>query len=162
MAKHLGLIDFDPISVVPWIASQIRLMRSGMRAGFSSDLDLLSKFLDDNISERLVVDMKPVANSLVPTVEHHPAQHSALTQRYDKDTGQLYIAVQAIKNWLIKRGEDYAGTAAKLRERKILVSTSKKVVLGAKTQYSSYSRSSCWHLNMRADEAGEIDLTKAE
>lgn len=161
LAKHCGLIDFDPMRVVPWIKAKIEDMRQGMQENFGDELELLSRFLDEHQSERINISMTMVGGVPVSTLSKTTAAHSPLTQRLELTGMRLFISSHTMKNWLLRKGEDYASVVAKLKERKILVNTNRKVALGAGTQYQTQSRSICWELDLNAAEKEGLNISAA-
>lgn len=150
LAKSLGLIEFNPIRVLPWIYSTILGMRGAVAEAKNDEVTMLASFIDETQRERIVVYKGLVEGAI--SMDHAVGSSAKLSQRLEKDTARLYINRQTIKEWCGTKGYEYRIMRDKLRQRKILLPDDKLVTLGKGTNYAGFQLW-CWVIDLRHSES---------
>lgn len=107
-AYRLGLIGFNPMNLLDWVASAIQTCRHRIADAQRGALGTLAEFLDDTMSCRLAVSTigKDVRAIKLPI--------GSLTQRVDVDKKKLWISRQAFRAYCVKQRADFDEVVAEL------------------------------------------------
>lgn len=138
LAREIGVIDFDPDRIRPWLLAETRRMRKTLGDSYVGSVAILADFLNEHVGERLVMTN---VNAGMAAVERRPMYE--LSQRYDKDTATLWIARKRIKNYCDESHMNYADLVDDLMAKGILISASINRTLGAGTDTTG-GTTQCW------------------
>ena len=136
VAKSLGLIEFDPLRVLPWIYAKVAQMRGSIAEAKSDEVSMLANFFDQNQRDRIIVHKGRLAD--MTEMSRTPASNGQLSQRMETDTGRLYINRSVISAWCGEKGFDFRMLRDKLRERKILLPDDERITLGKGTPFAGF------------------------
>lgn len=145
LARQWGIIQFDPERIRPWLLQETRRMRGEVAANIVTPMTLLGEYLDAHVGERLVVTR---LNEGMSASNARPTR-GALSQRYEKDSGLLWITRSHIMHWLRKKHQNPNQIKKALYEAGILLNADDRKILGAGTDLSSGQQVPCWKI--RAD-----------
>lgn len=152
LARHWGLIDFDPEVIRPWLLTETRRMRGEVAASASKPSSVLGEYLNEFVGERIVVSS---LNKNMGAVFARPTR--ALSQRYEKDIKTLWIARSHILQWLRKKHFNANTIRKDLIEAGILLNGDDRKTLGAGTDLSGGAKAQipCWKIKVD-DEMDEV------
>ncbi|GAG11991.1 unnamed protein product, partial [marine sediment metagenome] len=129
-AQKLGLIKFDISPVMDWASNTIGLMR-GEKDDLAGDaISILSQFLDEHASNRLVVKSGEAKHAIIVEAPRGP-----LVYRIDVTTKVMYLSRTVFKHWLTKKYGSYTNTKNDLLRAKVLINANKRKVIGSGTHY---------------------------
>lgn len=140
LAHKWGIIDFNPDLLKPWLHRETQRMRGYMEAAHVGAVEILSRWLDEHVSERLVTNQINATMGTADTRIYH-----RITQRLERDTNLLYISKENIFEDLWKMHADPNKLGEELHDRGILIHAKTKRVLGAGTNYGG-GPVYCWLL----------------
>ena len=137
LAREWGVIDFDPDVIRPWIKKETVRMRSELKDAAVTPLAILGQYLNEHVGERLAVTKLNTgfATNYKPMMK--------ISQRWEKDANQLFIARGHIKAYLERRGFDYGVVRDDLQHRGVLVTADARKVLGSNTEIGG-GQVPCW------------------
>lgn len=148
LAKQWGIIAFDPERIRPWLLAETRRMRGEVEANTVSGVTLLGEYLDAHVGERLVVTK---INAGMSASNQRPTR-GALSQRYEKDSGILWVTRSHITHWLRKKHLNPNDIKKELYEAGILLHPDDRKILGAGTDLSSGQQVPCWKIKADTPE----------
>lgn len=143
IARELGLIEFDPERLRPWLLRETQRMRGTVSESAADSVMVLAQYLNKYIGERLVVG---TLNQQYASAGQRPSRE--LSSRYDKDTETLWIDRKHIRTHLDEHHYDYMRVRDDLVARGVLGDPAAKKVLGAGTDQTG-GQTLCWRV--RAD-----------
>ena len=115
IAKELGLHDYDMKAVYKWMVGMLSEMRDEVTPPASDPKIMLGEFMNAHVHNMLVVngtvDARTKMESL-PTSE----PKGELLLRYEPDTGHLFIAAKAFKDYCVKLQIHYRDALKQLKE----------------------------------------------
>ena len=138
LAREIGLIDFDPDRLRPWMLKETRRMRRDLGETHVGSVSILADYMNRHIGERIVVtklNAGMTAQSARPTRE--------LSQRYEKDINRIWISRTHLTKDFNEHRFDVNDLRDDLITRGILLDAGAKKVLGAGTDYTG-GQTSCW------------------
>ena len=138
LARQWGIIDFDPQFIRPWLLAETQRMRSTVNENIVSSTAILSRYLNEHIGERLTVSALNSAAAVPWTKPMHK-----ISQRYEKDTGLLYVAASHVKEELTRRHVNVNILREELTASGVLVAANTRRTLGAGTDFTGGSVP-CW------------------
>jgi hypothetical protein len=156
IAREMGLIQFDPWVIKPWLLKTLKRLRSDFSDTALTGAQIFAAYLNDTVRSRLVVS---TANG-VPVVIRPPTD--GLAQRFDVATKEVISAKSHVLAWLRKNHFDPKKVRAYLLDKGILLGAEKRakldahVNLGAGTVLASGSVP-CWHARLDHEELGEVE-----
>lgn len=150
LAREAGVISFDAGRIRPWLQAEIRRMRSTMDDSMVGPVAILANFLNEHISERLVVGE---LNATMGAVHEKP--HYEISQRYEPSTKTLWISRKRIKFYMDKGHFNFPEVEMELVKMGVLLETRVTKTLGSGTNYAS-GPSACWMLNMGHEELAGV------
>jgi hypothetical protein len=142
IAYMLGLSPFNPRDDEDWMVNHIDRMRISYKEAKSTPADIISEFLDNNVSHTLI--LSPKLASSVDNIVNRP--QGKLYIRNEVDTNKIYIAVEALNNYCTEKKVNIRMLEAELRVAKILLRRNCYKVLGADTPFSS-GQARCWEID---------------
>jgi hypothetical protein len=143
-AKRLGLLDTFPIEQdCKWAVAQIKQIRTTMREHISSPKEILSEFLESKVSETIVVSQTQTA--VQPRTDQPP--RGALTIRYEKDTGLIFVMKSAFRQFCNETGAHFSDIQEALEQQKVLLHRNTQKVLGAGTDFGK-GQVRCWMISV--------------
>lgn len=101
IARELGIHGWDISSNIDAMVKHIERMRQDVKQSITTYDALIAEFLTENHSYILVIDGLPDANGL-----YAPAKNRVINKiiaRYEPDTGKLYIASKALRDYCVDR-----------------------------------------------------------
>lgn len=150
LAREAGIIDFDPELVRPWLQDETRRVRKTVDEGFTDSVSALAEFLNEHVSERLVVT-KLNANLVVPSTK--PLRE--LSQRFEKDSNVIYISRRRIFDYFSEHHLDYGMIRDDLLARGVLLKNNLRRTLGADTDLGG-GPVQCWMVRTDHPELGGL------
>ena len=144
LAQQWGIIDFDPNVIRPWFLKETQRMRSEVKEAIETPLSILGQFLNDHMSERLVVTKLNIGFA----AERAPLLR--ISQRWEKDVNLLFVDRHVMMKYLQVRGASAGAVKRWLTLNGVLLSTDARKILGADTQIGG-KPVPCWKL--RTDRA---------
>ena len=132
--KGLRLVDFSIERIKEWIFDQIKnKLTTGQPQEWS--VPALSAFLDQSISEKLVVpgpfEYGPGKHQ---TPSHTPTRR--LSIRQEVHSKKIYIATNALREWLVDKELSYKEFTEALIKANVMAPKTVRIVLGAGTDWS--------------------------
>lgn len=106
IARELGIHGWDINSNVEAMVKHIERMRQDVKQSITTFDALIAEFLTENHSYILVIDGLPDANGL-----YAPAKNRVINKivaRYEPDTGKLFIASKALRDYCVNRQFSFA------------------------------------------------------
>jgi len=149
IAKQLGLIKFDVKRIYEWLSSTITESRSVKQDLTASGVDLIGQFLDDRIMNALFTS----GNEGKQLVSILREPRGAIEYRIDIDTHRLYIDRTKLRAWLNKNYGSYSDLKDELTQKRALVSTDTRKVLGGNT-YLGGTQVPCWVIDLKTPVLG--------
>lgn len=140
LARSWGLIDFDPASIKPWLRRETQRMRCTLDESMVGSVAILGEYMNAHIGERLTVTK---LNADMLAVGTKPMRE--ISQRYEKDTGLLFISRNHVKKWLDTKHFNYNDVKDDLYGRGVLLNPDSRKTLGAGTDYTG-SQVSTWKI----------------
>lgn len=140
LAREIGVIDFDPDRIRPWLLAETKRMRKTLGDSYVGSVAILADFLNEHVGERLVATN---LNAGMTAMNMRPMHE--LSQRFDKDTMTLWISRKRIKHYLDEGRMNYQDVVDDLMTKGILLSASTARTLGAGTDMTGGS-TQCWKL----------------
>jgi hypothetical protein len=135
IAKHLKIVNFDLPRIVKWMTAQCQpRVRSKLELSASaSAIQVLTRFLDNSVGERLVVNapFTPFQTNVV----HIRPSSGRLSVRFEL-TGKRYtIANHVWHEWCTEHGQSSRAVLDTLMQQKVVLDKRKRCTLGAGTEY---------------------------
>jgi hypothetical protein len=133
IAKHLGLIQFDPMKVLTWAIQTAKQKQAEAHASQTDEITLLGEYLNATAPNRLVLGVDSGlggANQPMQARVRTPAAHAELLSRWELENKVLFVDRANFKAYLAKRGASYTKMKKVLTASKILMREEPKV-LGA-------------------------------
>lgn len=137
--EQLGLLSFPFKDDYRWMGDHVAEMRAQHEEYKIGPAEELSAFLEERISETLVLSSKATSN--LDNVAHMPQRQ--LTVRHEMDSGVIYIAKTEIGKYCAERNESVKSWEDKLVAAGVLVDRSKQKTLGADTKHAK-GQVRCW------------------
>jgi hypothetical protein len=150
LAREIGVIDFDPDRIRPWLLSETKRMRKTLGDSYVGSVAILADFLNEHVGERLVATN---LNAGMTAMNMRPMHE--LSQRFDKDTMTLWISRKRIKHYLDEGRMNYQDVVDDLMVKGILLSASTARTLGAGTDMTGGS-TQCWKINASHPALGSM------
>jgi hypothetical protein len=101
VAKALGIHEFPIQDNVDAMIKHINRMRTEVEQSVTHYDALIADFLVENHSYILVIDGLPDANGLLPQARNRSI--NKIVARYEPDTGKLYVAAKALRDYCVDR-----------------------------------------------------------
>lgn len=159
IAKELGIHGWDVGNNVEAMVKHVERMRQDVKQSVTTYDALIAEFLTENHSYILVIDGLPDANGLFAPAKNRVI--NKIVARYEPDTGKLYIASKAIREYCVTRQFSFTSllalSGAKLETRRM---SSGAGVISATTRVVEFDTSvagidmSMWH-DLQATELSE-------
>jgi hypothetical protein len=115
IAKELGLHDYDMKAIYKWMIGMLAEMRDEVAPPASDPKVMLGEFMNAHVHNMLIVngtvDARTKMESL-PTSE----PKGELLLRYEPDTGHLFIAAKAFKDYCVKLQIHYKDALKQLKD----------------------------------------------
>lgn len=145
VARRLGLIDNFPVEAdCKWATQQLFAIRRGMREHVSSPREVLSEFLENKVSETLVVSQLANPN-IAPRLDQTP--RGALIIRHEKDSGMIWIMKSAFRQYCMETGAHFTDIQETLEKEKVLLQRNVQKVLGSGTDFGK-GQVRCWLISV--------------
>ena len=142
IVDELGLLHFDIKADYLWMGSHVGEMRA-MHQEFKVDpVEELSAFLEERISETLVMSSKATSN--LDNVAHMPQRQ--LTIRHEMDHGLIYVSKAEVGKYCAEKNESIRTWEDQLIAAGVLVDRGKQKTLGADTKLAK-GQVRCWVLD---------------
>ncbi len=141
LAKQWGLIEFDPEIIRPWLLTEINRMRGQVVETKVTPMELLAQFLDAHIGERLVVTKVNLG-----IAENSKLYRGKISQRFEKDSGILYISRNDLKTWVERQKWNWESFRKGALASGALENDNDRKTLGAGTDIKS-RQIPCWRLD---------------
>lgn len=159
IAKRLGLVDYDINGLYDYLVERVMLSKRRISTKVADTESLLGAYLNEHISERLVVvsDQRPENRPYNPEqgepndagyVLQKVGNGRDLSLRVVRDSGLVYISRKSIKTWCTKNLVSEATFFEQLEKQAVVKSLNKRIDLGRLTQYAASSKVGCVVLEM--------------
>jgi len=160
IARRLGLCSFDIKSLFNWAVDQTVEMRRVVNENRQTEGNILVKYLNDTLGNTIrVSNDKLGAGEFVSLGDD--SRISKLYNRIEVDSGIMYIARSAIREYIQKSGLDYNSVKTTLIHQKIVINDAKNIVLTKGSGVLTTGSSVCWVINMNHPEMAGQKLSVA-
>jgi hypothetical protein len=139
IVRDLGLLDFPIDSDYLWMGDHIEGLRQMHNEYRVSPTEELAAFLEERISETLVLSSKATSN--LDNVAHMPQR--VLSIRHEMDRGLIFIAKAAVGIYCAEKNESLKHWEDQLVAAGVLLDRSKQKTLGADTKHAK-GQVRCW------------------
>lgn len=136
VAKLCGLHTMSAKPLFDYIVTQIRHMRERAVETTQTAPEAAAEYLNQFVQGIIVVDeWVPESRGANTTLVEPPRR--AVIGRYDRVSGQVWIASGLFKAWCVKNGRVYQDTVNELYEKKIVTNKNILKTLGAGTEFKT-------------------------
>jgi hypothetical protein len=125
IAQELGLHDYDMKAIYKWLLGMLANMREEVTPPASDPTVMLGDFMNSHVQNMLVVNGAVDARTkmgAMPTAE----PRGELLLRFEPDTGDLFIAAKAFKDYCVKFQIHYRDALKQLKEEGVFLDTINK------------------------------------
>lgn len=102
IAKDLGIIDFDIKRVYDWIISELKVMRTEIKAPAQTQSSVIGEFMNDHRKSTLVINGEVDARTGLGAVPILDVKYGELLIRIEPDTKLLYINAKHLRAYCTK------------------------------------------------------------
>lgn len=102
IAKDLGIIDFDIKRVYDWIISELKVMRTEIKAPAQTQSSVIGEFMNDHRKSTLVINGEADARTGLGAVPILDVKYGELLIRIEPDTKLLYINAKHLRAYCTK------------------------------------------------------------
>lgn len=148
LARHWGLIDFDPECVRPWLMGEIQRMRRNVHESRVDPVTMLADYLNEHVTQRITLTKLNAGMNI-----HGSKPQGELSQHYDKDTQTLWVSRKHVKFYLDSNHMNFSEVRDDLLGRGVIIDPASFKVLGAGTDYAG-AQTPCWKI-----KADHVDLS---
>jgi hypothetical protein len=136
VAKLCGLHNMEAKPLFDYIVSQIKNMRDRAVETIQTAPEAAAEYLNQYIQGMIVVDeWVPESRGANITLVEKPTR--AIVGRYDRVSGQAWVAVNLFKAWCVKNGRIFQDTVNDLHALGIVTNKSISKTLGAGTEFKT-------------------------
>jgi hypothetical protein len=159
IAKRLGLISFDLVSLTDWIVMRTRTLQDRIQDNLPPMASIVGMMIAELSSGVIVTGIEGDgrANGKTAVVVTHPK--GAITGRLIQDTGTLYLQQSLIRQWCAKNQADYGAMWAEVVNNGWASPDVVNYSLGKGTKDYALPPARCWKLDaakMEGDEAAVV------
>ena len=130
IAKHLNLLDFDPVRVCDWAIARCKERKDGeFKRSYAS---LLNEAMYDIWASTLVVDVEWKAKNMCQILAS-PNPNKGFYARRVRDSGKMYISRSWLYTWLTEHAINRTAFIKDLMKERVIIRADKFVTLGAGT-----------------------------
>jgi hypothetical protein len=125
IAQDLGLHDYDMKAIYKWLLGMLAEMRDEVTPPASNPAVMLGDFMNSHVQNMLVVNGvvdKRTNMEALPQAE----PRGELLLRFEPDTGDLFIAAKAFKDYCVKLQIHYRDALKQLKDEGVFVDTVNK------------------------------------
>jgi hypothetical protein len=125
IAQDLGLHDYDMKAIYKWLLGMLANMREEVTPPASTPTVMLGDFMNSHVQNMLVVNGAIDARTkmgAMPTAE----PKGELLLRFEPDTGDLFIAAKAFKDYCVKYQIHYRDALKQLKDEGVFIDTINK------------------------------------
>lgn len=145
IARQLGLIaDFPVERDIKWATDHITDIRQSITDSILGPKDIMAEYIDARGGETLILSQFGPGN-ISPRVDLAP--RGALTIRYEKDYGRLYLNRTEFRRYCLETGANYRDIQEQLTAEKVLLDPNAQKVLGAGTDIGK-GQVRCWLIDV--------------
>ncbi len=157
--NKVGMLEFSVDRLITFAVEKAKQMAQVMAETQSTPPQTLTKFVNDNWMNALVV-----ADAFRPHQEVVPRQEprGKLLMRYEMNTKRLYIELDALRTWCRTKNIMFRDIQEKLGIAGVLVNSKKRINLGAGTNFAAGGQVYCWEVQADHPELGYVKLVEAE
>jgi hypothetical protein len=132
IAKSLGLHDYDMKAIYQWLVGMLAEMREEVTPPASTPTVMLGDFINSHMNNALVVNGAVDARTkmeALPVAE----PKGELLMRFEPDTGDLFVAAKAFKDYCVKFQIHYRDALKQLKDEGVFIeATNKRMSKGMK------------------------------
>lgn len=156
IAHRLGLIQFDPMALLPWLRSQRSSMVEEMVESSMTAKDLLSEFVHEYVHAHVVVRIDGTEGQKVTIPVNEGRGMSVAIRSAGK---AMWIDRKVIRQWLEKQCADYASVKRELAKQGILMGVDVRKVLtsGVRGMSNDGLQVPCWKINLAKAKLEEVE-----
>ena len=132
IACSLGLLDYPYENDLKWMVEHLVQQRTSIREGSATPQDILAEFLENHISNTLILSAK--ASSNLDCVVARP--YNALLVRHELDTNVIFLSRTAMMEYCTEVKTSFRKLEQALEAAGIIVARNLQKVLGADTAYA--------------------------
>jgi hypothetical protein len=145
IVEKYGILDFSMARITRWLLQTARDNKDMILGQTNIDHPgMLGLFINDQLKNTLSVARAYKPGQRVPI---NFAPSGPLICRFETDERRLYVSETHLKKWLVQKSVNIQGFLAGLRDKTIMENTTRKVTLGAGTDFAS-GQTSCYTVNM--------------
>ena len=149
ISKSLGLNNFDIQALFDFAVAQVRAMRTVVRDNTKSPLGLLVEFMNSSVRGTLVVMGGDTENGKVKRFVplHEPSNR--LTVRLEQSTDRCYIDRNALREFVVDSGSDFASFKDAMLKARILKNDNARCALSEGSSLVRSGVSQCWLIDLK-------------
>jgi hypothetical protein len=102
IAKDLGIIDFDVKRVYDWVVSELKTMKTEIKAPAQTQSSVIGEFMNDHRKSTLVINGEVDARTGLNSVPILDVKFGELLIRVEPDTKLLYINSKHLRSYCVK------------------------------------------------------------
>ena len=116
LAKQCGLHDFDMRAINAFVDDLVVQLRESIKDMKLSPIDMLTRFIHENVSGLLLVEHQPGGKLFVIQAPKHQ-----LTARYDVSFRKLYVSNTSLRRWCQQSGIGYLDMLSQLKDDSVQI-----------------------------------------
>lgn len=136
IVQKMGILDFSPQRITHWVMDHVKERKNnGTITGHRDSVSMLSEYMHEHMNDVLVVakEWKAKDRNVHPLI----MPKRKLVMRYETENGRLYISESHMRKWLVEKGLNIREFFGSLTEKGIVTRLSRKMTLGAGTEYAT-------------------------